>query len=438
MNRALLTAIVVVTLILGRESTVAARHHRGPHGGGSHAPAGTSGPNECLVHIHDMNGPLPEGATLCQTATGHGCTFDLALCLNESEPGCTPADLSGLTFRATGHCGHSGQVRVEGSGTGSVWGAFTGVNVHTRSSKKAPGRCTIRAEVRSAKVHARTDVDTVTLVCMPQGTPCAGSTTTTTVAGTTTTTVAGTTTTSTSTTPSTTGTTASTTGTTATTTSATGSTASTSSTTGSATTSTTMATTFTKLAFTVSPGTTSCGPAGLTASGAAAPTSGQLFSDTGCSTAVATGQLGLGCLYFGGGNATNVPGGGIPDGSTSILNISGGTLSGASTGDPNTCTVAAGPGTHCINNNTMPACANDAGCGGAAGACALDANCFFGPPLPVLSPPPNGALTTCVLNVVQTDASGTTNTATGDSSLTMPLSSRAYITGNTTSPSPQC
>jgi hypothetical protein len=179
--------------------------------------------------------------------------------------------------------------------------------------------------------------------------------------------------------------------------------------------------------------------------GASAPTSGQLFSDTGCSTAVATGQLGLGCLYFGGGGATNVPGGAIPDGSTSILNISGSTLTGANTGDPDTCTVSGGPGTHCINNNSMPACTSDANCGGAATSCAADANCFFGPPLPILTPPPNGALTTCVLNAVggpnpaaQTDAGGTVNTSTGDSSVSMPLASRVYITGNTTSPCPKC
>src|SRR5690242_1488706 len=176
MNRAILAAIVLLAFNLGRDSSEAAsdspRHHAGRDRRGSHGPAGTSGPDECLGHIHDSSGPLSAGATLCQTSTGTFCTFNLALCLNEPEPGCAPADLSGLTFRATGHCAHSGQLRVEGSGTSSVCGAFTGVNVHTRSSKKAPGRCTIRAEVRSAKVHARTDVDTVTLVCMPKGTAC--------------------------------------------------------------------------------------------------------------------------------------------------------------------------------------------------------------------------------------------------------------------------
>src|SRR5262249_15362611 len=116
----------------------------------------------------------------------------------------------------------------------------------------------------------------------------------------------------------------------------------------------------TKLAFTVVVGTTNCGAAGLT-SPPAAPTSGHLDSDTGCTTSVST--LGLGCLYFGGGNATIVPPGAIPDGSTSILGISGTTLSGSNTGNPDTCTVGDGPGKHCINGH----CATNADCG--AGTC---------------------------------------------------------------------
>src|SRR5204862_603830 len=73
-----------------------------------------------------------------------------------------------------------------------------------------------------------------------------------------------------------------------------------------------------------------------------------------------------------------------------------------------------------------------------SGSCALDANCNFGPPLPIVSPPPFGSLTTCVLNVVQTDASGTFVSGTGDSTIALPLSSRVYISGNTASPCPKC
>jgi hypothetical protein len=215
---------------------------------------------------------------------------------------------------------------------------------------------------------------------------------------------------------------------------------------------------FTQLAFSVSTGTTNCGAAGL-ATPPAAPTSGNVDSDTGCTTSITS--LGLGCLYFGGGAATVIPPGAIPDGSTSLLNISGGTLTGANTGNSDTCTVGDGPGKHCVNghcatnadcgagtcsvagfcsNGTNPnlTCASDGNCGGAAGSCGPDANCYFGPPLPILSPPPFGALTTCVLNVVHTSASGTANATTGASSISLPLTSRVYISGNTTSPCPKC
>ena len=61
-------------------------------------------------------------------------------------------------------------------------------------------------------------------------------------------------------------------------------------------------------------------------------------------------------------------------------------------------------------------------------------DCFFGPPLPIL----NAGLSTCVLNVIQTDASGSVTPATGDSVLGIFLSSRVYLTAKTASPCPQC
>jgi len=194
--------------------------------------------------------------------------------------------------------------------------------------------------------------------------------------------------------------------------------------------------TFSKLSFTTAVGTASCGSAGF-GTPPAAPTSGQLDSDTGCATKIV--DLGLGCLYFGGGAATVVAGGKIPDSATSFLAISGpGTLTGSAGTSNQNCTNGAGPGMHCINNNSLPACTADANCGGLAGSCALDANCYFGPPLPIVSPAPFAALTTCVLNAIQTTASGTFNSTTGDSSVSLPLSSRVYISGNTASPCPKC
>src|SRR5262249_9177526 len=151
-------------------------------------------------------------------------------------------------------------------------------------------------------------------------------------------------------------------------------------TTTTTTTSTTTTTTrpFTSLSFTTAVGTTSCGPAGL-GTPPAPPTSGQLFSDTAGTTKIV--DLGLGCLYFGGGMAPAAAGGKIPAAATSFLATTGPGTLGASAGtSPKNCTQGAGPNRHCVNNNSLPSCTSDINCGGMAGSCALDANCFFGPP----------------------------------------------------------
>jgi hypothetical protein len=189
------------------------------------------------------------------------------------------------------------------------------------------------------------------------------------------------------------------------------------------------------LLFTTVPGTTSCGGAGLSPP-AGAPTSGQLYSDTGASTPIAGGALGLGCLYIGGGNATSVPPDQIPDQSTEILSVSGGTLSANAGTGPADCTQGAAATKHCIGaTNHGASCTSDSNCQvSLPDSCAVDAKCFFGPPLPI----PNGGLSTCVLNVIKTDAGGTVNTATGDTTISLPMFSRTYLTGNATSPCPKC
>jgi hypothetical protein len=189
------------------------------------------------------------------------------------------------------------------------------------------------------------------------------------------------------------------------------------------------------LSFTTALGTANCGGGGL-ASPPAPPASGEIDSDTAGSSKIS--DLGLGCLYFGGGSGTIVPPGRIPDGATSVLSVSGSTLSASAGSGRNDCTNGAGPSKKCANDNAEPSCSSDADCGGSAGSCAPVANCFFGPPLPILSPPPSDALTTCIMNVVQSDAGGTVDTASGASSVSLPLTSRVYITGNTASPCPTC
>jgi hypothetical protein len=159
--------------------------------------------------------------------------------------------------------------------------------------------------------------------------------------------------------------------------------------------------------------------------------------DDGTNTKI--GDLGLGCLYIGGGTAAT-PANQIPDQATSLFDLgtpSGGDvplIASAGTG-PTNCTKGAGPTKHCIGGSTFPppACSTDANCGGTPGSCALDLNCSFGPPLPI-----TGALPVCVINAIQTDASGTATPATGDSTVSIPLSSRVYLTANATDPCPRC
>jgi hypothetical protein len=252
---------------------------------------------------------------------------------------------------------------------------------------------------------------------------------------------AGPTTTTTSSTSTTSPTTVSTTSTTETTSS---SETTTSETTSSTTTSTTLASCpppavpLGSISFTINPGSPDCGGVRVTP-GPAAPFSGEIDDAMG----VKLRDLGVGCLYLGGGNNGALPAAPIPAGGTSVLSVSGAsglalTLAASDGSGPQDCTRGAGPDSHCANGNpgtdSMGACASDADCGGQIGSCLLDANCFFGPPLPVFA----GALSTCVFNVIQTDACGSADLVSMNSSLSTLLSSRLYLTGNSESPCPVC
>lgn len=135
--------------------------------------------NECLVEFHDANGTIPDRSPLCAPATGGSCVFNLMLCVNQPDQDgtCTPATFGKQKFRAKGHCGPVGKLRVQPSGSDRVCGTMTGIKVRAKGTK--PGKCTIRAAVRSGKTAARTDVDKVVLTCMPQPAQCSTSTTST-------------------------------------------------------------------------------------------------------------------------------------------------------------------------------------------------------------------------------------------------------------------
>jgi hypothetical protein len=188
------------------------------------------------------------------------------------------------------------------------------------------------------------------------------------------------------------------------------------------------------MTFTIGSGTETC------TFPAAPPFAGQVDDLAG----VKREDLGLGCLYVGGGAGTLVPPLKLPDGGQSVLAVAGlgglgeVTVTSSDGSGPADCTKGAGPGRHCLNGHpgtdTMGACTTDADCGGRIGACDLDANCFFGNPVPL----PLGTISQCIMNAVAEDVCGSANLVANTTNVSAALSARIYATGNAASPCPQC
>src|SRR5207302_7202064 len=113
--------------------------------------------------------------------------------------------------------------------------------------------------------------------------------------------------------------------------------------------------------------------------------------------------------------------------------------------------AAAKRGTACTaNSDCVGTCTTDADCSPTTsppscvsgscnnGKCALEkctnAGCLFGPPLPIPNPSHQGAATsTCVINTLSGNASGSADCAAGSvTNLSLPLSSGIFLTGDLT------
>jgi hypothetical protein len=187
--------------------------------------------------------------------------------------------------------------------------------------------------------------------------------------------------------------------------------------------------------FTVLPGSPFCGGAAFNPP-AAPPYSGSIEDGSGTTLA----DLGVGCLHAGAFDGIR-----LPSGSTAILDVVGVqllppsiTVGGSEGTGPFDCTRGAGPGRHCSNpapgTDGMGACFSDVDCGG-SGTCNLDANCYFGPPIPVLV---GGAISICVVNAFLTDLCGQVNLLPPSADLATALSARVYLTSSQFFPCPQC
>ena len=187
--------------------------------------------------------------------------------------------------------------------------------------------------------------------------------------------------------------------------------------------------------FTLTAGSPFCGGTALSPP-ATAPFSGSV--EDGAAMSIA--DLGVGCLYTGAFQGIR-----LPSGSTSILDVTGVqllppavTLGGGPGNGQNDCTLGAGPDRHCLNGATgtdgMGACFSDVDCGGDGGTCNLDANCFFGPPIPVVA----SGVGTCIVNAFLTDLCGQVTLLPPAANLATALSARVYVTGGHPTPCPVC
>jgi len=131
---------------------------------------------QCAPELQEQtNGPVADQGTVCGTAVRNKCTFQLELCVNQPEAGCTPKDLKKRTIHASSLCaGGIGKVKVKANGTSSVCGSFAGVKVKTKKHGTKAGSCKISAKAGKSKTK-------ITLLCQPESAPCSTTTTTTTI-----------------------------------------------------------------------------------------------------------------------------------------------------------------------------------------------------------------------------------------------------------------
>src|SRR5919197_513061 len=126
---------------------------------------------QCPTEFQEQaSGAVADQGSVCATAVGQKCTFELALCVNQPGGSCTPKDLKHKTIHASSLCTQGGKVKVKANTTSSVCGSFVGVKV---KAKKHGTKCKIKGKAAQAKTR-------ITLDCEPASSPCSTATSTTT------------------------------------------------------------------------------------------------------------------------------------------------------------------------------------------------------------------------------------------------------------------
>jgi hypothetical protein len=129
------------------------------------------GQNECLVQLKGPAGVVAEGGTVCGEAANKACVFQLQVCVNEADSGCSAAPMK-KKVKAKGRCRSVGKLRVKPDGSNATCGSTVGVKVKTKKKGKREGKCTLKVVAKSTDKPARKDVDKVQLVCKPTAGEC--------------------------------------------------------------------------------------------------------------------------------------------------------------------------------------------------------------------------------------------------------------------------
>jgi hypothetical protein len=127
--------------------------------------------NECLVGVKTPSGGTSDQSSICAVAQNKTCTFQLQLCVNQADGGCSAAALK-KRVKAKGRCRGASKLQVAPDGSNPVCGSSVDVTVKTKKKGTRDGKCRIRVATKSSDKPPRRDVDKLTLVCTPNASSC--------------------------------------------------------------------------------------------------------------------------------------------------------------------------------------------------------------------------------------------------------------------------
>ncbi len=149
--------------------------------GGRPSDAVMDATTECLVGFSGVPDADKNGGTLSGDGVGGSCTFNIGVCANQPDSGCTGTSLKKVKVK--GRCKGASSLSFSPSGEAGSCGPTSGVTVKLKRRGKKPGKCKLVAMTQSTGKPKRVDKDVLNLVCNPSTTPACSTATTCTPSG---------------------------------------------------------------------------------------------------------------------------------------------------------------------------------------------------------------------------------------------------------------